>query len=439
MGEGTFALGGLRVLEASEGIAGAYATKLLADQGAEVVKLERPGGGDPLRAWAASQPDERPPTAGALFQFLNAGKSSVTAGDAELVGRLVSWADVIVRGPAAAALLGSDSTGAGPHTCVVTISPFGSGSWPSGTPINEFTLQAWCGLLSSLGNANGPPLQMGAGVGQYAAGALAALAALAGRQWEIRSGCAASIDVSAVEVMGVCLLNYPTLYRQFTGNPSVFSRGKGDWPSVVRCREGWIGLCIFTAQQWADFAAMIGRPDLETDERLNSMGGRGRHREFARSVIEPWLAEHTAEEIHELGGLFRVPVALIGNGRSVLEMDHFRQRRVFVDSPNGFVQPRSPVRLSESPPRPLLRAPEAGADTGALEQTAPGGRRPTRHRSGRPGRRAPSRRCHRRGSDRFLGGSGSQPSPLHDGRGRHQDRVPQTARRHALRHGEVTG
>ena len=116
----------------------------------------------------------------------------------------------------------------------------------------------------------------------------------------------------------------------------MFSRGQGDWPSVVRCRDGWIGLCIFTAQQWADFAAMIGRPDLETDERLNSMGGRGRNRELARSVIEPWLADHTAEEIHQLGGLFRVPVALIGNGRSVLEMDHFRRRGVFVEHPDGF-------------------------------------------------------------------------------------------------------
>ena len=84
MGEATFPLAGLRVLEASEGIAGAYAAKLLADQGAEVVKLERPGDGDPLRRWAASQPDERPPSTGALFEFLNAGKSSVTAGDVGL-------------------------------------------------------------------------------------------------------------------------------------------------------------------------------------------------------------------------------------------------------------------------------------------------------------------------------------------------------------------
>jgi crotonobetainyl-CoA:carnitine CoA-transferase CaiB-like acyl-CoA transferase len=365
MGDGSFPLAGLRVLEASEGIAGAYATKLLADQGAEVVKLERAGGGDPLRRWAASQPDEPPPANGALFEFLNSGKSSVTAGDGAIIGGLLEWAEVIIRGPAADQLLGippGDLPGRA-RACVVTISPFGSGTWAAGASINEFTLQGWCGLLSSLGNATGPPLQMGAGVGQYAAGALAAMAALAGRQWEERSGQPAAIDVSAVEVMAVCLLNYPTLYRQFTGNPSVFSRGKGDWPSVVRCRDGWIGLCIFTAQQWADFAAMIGRPDLETDERLNSMGGRGRNRELARSVIEPWLAEHTAEEIHQLGGLFRVPVALIGNGRSVLEMDHFVAREVFEVHPAGFRQPRSPLRFSAGSVRTPARAPDAGAGT----------------------------------------------------------------------------
>ena len=63
------ALEGLRVLEASEGIAGAYATKLLADQGAEVIKLERPGTGDPLRGWSAAQPDERAPGTGPCSSF----------------------------------------------------------------------------------------------------------------------------------------------------------------------------------------------------------------------------------------------------------------------------------------------------------------------------------------------------------------------------------
>ena len=68
--------------------------------------------------------------------------------------------------------------------------------------------------------------------------------------------------------------------RQFTGSVSFMSRS-GDWPQVVRCKDGWIGLCVFTAQQWADFAAMIGREDLSGDDRLNSMGGRSRNRELA--------------------------------------------------------------------------------------------------------------------------------------------------------------
>ena len=148
--------------------------------------------------------------------------------------------------------------------------------------------------------------------------------------------------------MTVCLLNYPTLYRHFTGSVAVMSRG-GDWPQIVRCKDGWIGLCIFTPQQWDDFANMIGRPELVGDDRFNSMGGRGRNRELAQSVIRPWLEEHTAEEIFELGGLFRVPVAYVGNGRDVLAMDHFRERGVFVENADGFLQPRSPYHVTIAP------------------------------------------------------------------------------------------
>ena len=94
---------------------------------------------------------------------------------------------------------------------------------------------------------------------------------------------------------------------------------------------------------------MIGREDLSADDRLNSMGGRGRNRELAESVVRPWLEAHTPEEICELGELFRVPVALVGNGRDVLAMDHFVEREVFVERPEGFVAPRSPFLMSASP------------------------------------------------------------------------------------------
>jgi crotonobetainyl-CoA:carnitine CoA-transferase CaiB-like acyl-CoA transferase len=339
------ALDGMRVIEATEGIAGGYAGKLLVDQGAEVVKVERPGG-DPLRRWSAGHPDEPVEGTGALFAYLAAGKASAATVDP-------TWADVVLAGPEADDLLGAGWRAVRrPDATVVTISPFGIDGPLAGRPADEFTLQAWCGLLSACGTKATPPLQMGAGGGQWATGATAALAALAGH----RSG-GADLDVSALEVMAVCLTNYPTLYRQFTGQVAFMSRG-GDWPSVVQCKDGWIGLCIFTAQQWADFAVMIGRPELSEDDRLNSMGGRSKNRELAESVIRPWLAEHTAAEIHELGGLFRVPVAFIGNGETVFEMAHVQERGILVEHPAGFHQPRPPYLMSGSPTLPIRPAPD---------------------------------------------------------------------------------
>jgi crotonobetainyl-CoA:carnitine CoA-transferase CaiB-like acyl-CoA transferase len=354
------ALDGLRVLEASEGVAGAYAGKLLRDQGADVVKLERSEGGDPLRRWSAATPDTPTAQTGALFAFLNGGKASMTGTGATRADELMAWADVILGDGATVALTEGRRR---PDTSVVAIEPLGVEGPLAGAPATEFTLQAWSGLMSGCGTVATPPLQMGIAHGRWAAGAMAALGALAAHRYARRTGTGSVVEVSALEVMAVCLNNYPALYRQFTGSVSFMSRS-GDWPQVVRCRDGWIGLCVFTAQQWADFAAMIGREDLAGDDRLNSMGGRARNRELAESVVRPWLETHTPAEICELGALFRVPVALVGNGRDVLTMDHFVEREVFVDRPEGFLAPRSPFLMSASPVRPVAAAPTLGGDDG---------------------------------------------------------------------------
>jgi crotonobetainyl-CoA:carnitine CoA-transferase CaiB-like acyl-CoA transferase len=353
------ALDGLRVLEPSSGIASAYAGKLLRDQGAEVVKLE-PASGDPLRRWSAATPDTPLDGTGALFAFLHAGKASVVveddgARDARWWSQC--WADVVIS-ERAARTAGSERA----HTTTVRIEPFGADDALADAPASEFTLQAWCGLMSGCGTPATPPLQMGILHGQWATGAVAAMAALAGVRSARTTGVAPTIEVSALEVMAVVLNNYPPLYRQFTGSVSFMSRS-GDWPQVVPCQDGWIGLCVFTAQQWADFAAMIGREELANDERLNSMGGRARNRAFAESVVRPWLATHTVAEICELAELFRVPVAQVGNGRDVLTMDHFVEREVFVEHPEGFVAPRPPFLMSASPVRDVAAVPEVGADS----------------------------------------------------------------------------
>jgi crotonobetainyl-CoA:carnitine CoA-transferase CaiB-like acyl-CoA transferase len=331
-------LEGMRVLELSEGIAGAYAGKLLRDQGARVVKVDVDSR---LQRWSAASPDTPTDGIGALATFLDAGKALVAKIDA------IDFDIIVTEGSAGVGDVGTRAVAA----TVVRIEPFGSEGPLAGVRASEFTLQAWCGLMSGCGTPQTPPLQMGILHGQWATGGVAAMAALAGVRAARSTGVAPNIEVSALEVMAVVLNNYPPLYRQFTGSVSFMSRS-GDWPQVVQCQDGWIGLCVFTPQQWSDFAAMIGREELSGDERLNSMGGRARNRALAESVVRPWLATHTVAEICELGELFRVPVAPVGNGRDVLTMEHFVERGVFVERADGVVAPRPPFLTSASHAEP---------------------------------------------------------------------------------------
>jgi len=361
-------LAGVRVLEIGTGIPVAYAGKLLADQGVDVVKME-PAGGDPLRHWSASAPDVGRPDTAALFRYLNTSKRSVSDGQAVREELMMGWADVVVSGEEPVRL---------PAGCVgVSISPYGPVGPLVGTPWTELTLQGWCGAISARGAPDRPPVQLGGRVGEWLGGGAAALAAIAGILHRDATGVVAHFDVSLLEVMAVCTVTYPTLYRDFTGSAAALSGRRSEYPSVERCKDGWIGLCIFSSQQWADFASMIGRPELAEDARLTSMAARGANRELAVSVIEPWLLEHTAEEIFELGGLLRVPVSYVGNGAALPEMEHFRSRDVFVENPGGaFVQPRPPFLMSATPVRPFDPAPGPGehSEAVAAEILAPAAR-----------------------------------------------------------------
>ena len=409
------ALEGLRVLELAEGIAGAYAGKLLRDQGAAVVKVEGVDG-DPLRRWSAATPDTPVDGTGALFAFLHGGKQSVTDVDDELV----RWADVVI---------GGDGIDVPSTTSVVTIEAFGADGPFAGNRASEFTLQAWCGLMSGCGTVETPPLQMGIGHGQWAAGAVAAMSALAAVRRARRTGWGPTVEVSALEVMAVCLTNYPPLYRQFTGSVSFMSRS-GDWPQVVRCKDGWIGLCVFTAQQWSDFAAMIGREDLAADDRLNSMGGRARDPR-ARGVGGATVARgaHAGGDLRARRAVPRAGGA--GGQRPRRALDGpLRGPRGVRRTPGRVRRPRSPFRMSASPVRPVAAAPALGAHDGAARIRHP---RPRRRRSGRA-------RADRSTASPWSTSPRSGPVPACThllatlGGRRAQGRVAHAARRHALRH-----
>ncbi len=143
-------LEGVRVVDLSTGIAGPYCTKLLADAGADVVKVEPPEG-DPLRRWVSSGA-EIGEEDGALFSFLNASKRSVLGdlGSPE-VQKLAATADILVESSEPGVVESRELHRLNPALVVVSLSAFGhDGPW-AGRPATEFTLQAWCGSIASRG------------------------------------------------------------------------------------------------------------------------------------------------------------------------------------------------------------------------------------------------------------------------------------------------
>ncbi len=237
----------LRVLDRSTGIAGPYCTKLLADAGADVVKVER-SASDPLRTHGT----------GALFEFLNASKRAVTD-DSSLLGA----ADVVVcEEPLTAREIGR----ARPDLVVVTITPFGrNGPWV-GRPWTEFTLQAACGSTGNRGLPERPPLAAGGRIGEWVGGTYAALAALAAWREARRSGRGEDVDVALLDSMALTMTTYPSVFASFFGWPPLAGTGRSiQLPSIEPSSDGCLVFTANSAQQFQDFLVLMERPDLLED------------------------------------------------------------------------------------------------------------------------------------------------------------------------------
>lgn len=347
----------LRVVEISDRIAGAYCGKLLVDAGADVVKVE-PADGDPLRRFTATgSPAE---TDAPLFCYLNAGKRSVTSAADELL----AGADVVIMTPGGIdphALLAR-----APRCIVVTVSDFGlTGPW-SERPATEFTLQAWSGLTGFRGDPAGPPISIGGELGEYMGGACAAYGVLALRRRVRSGGPGGHLDMSMLEAITL-MQSSEWLHSQLLKVPPI--RRSVEVPSIEEAADGYVGISMVTGQQWLDFAAMVDCPELTEIPDLRFQIGRWDYRDWIRERIGPWMRAHTVDEIVELGQLFRLPIAALGNGSTIPQMDHLRERGVYVDNPAGFRQPRSPWLMSAAAPAPIRRAPALGqADDDSMWQ-----------------------------------------------------------------------
>ncbi|RDH78526.1 CoA transferase [Mycolicibacterium moriokaense] len=353
-------LGDLRVVEVSDRIAGSYCGKLLVDAGAEVVKVE-PADGDPLRRFTATG---AAPTAAdsPLFSYLSAGKRSVTT----ISDGLLAGADVVIvtGNRSAAAARGIDPARilqARADCVVVTISDFGwTGPW-SERPATEFTLQADSGLTGFRGDPAGPPISVGGELGEYMGGAWAAYGAMALRRRVSGGGAGGHLDMSMLEAITL-MQSSEWLHSQLLQRPPVTR--SVEVPSIEPAKDGYVGISMVTGQQWLDFAAMVDCPEFTEIPQLRFQIGRWEYRDWIRERIDPWMRERTVAEIVELGQLFRLPLAPLGNGSTIPDMDHLQNRGVYIRNPAGFRQPRAPWQMSAARQAPVREAPAVGEADG---------------------------------------------------------------------------
>jgi crotonobetainyl-CoA:carnitine CoA-transferase CaiB-like acyl-CoA transferase len=339
-------------------IAGGYCARLLADGGAEILRVEDPAG-DPLRGWSQSGSARGD---GALFQFLAAGSTSVVATDPDELAPMVRSADVIVWSPhseIARALPPDRLRELNPRAVVTAITDFGlTGPWAD-RPATDLTLQALSGGPGQRGIPERPPLAAGGRLGEWTAGMFAAVHTAAA----LYGGGAELLDVSMLESLILTTTVHPVSWYTIAGMPMRPIRAR-NLPDIHPARDGYIGFMVVTGQQWLDFCSIVDRGDWMDDADLGIMVNRFRRRHQLMDAIDAWTSQHTCAEILEIADLLRVPAAIIGSGETIPHMEHLAARNAFeVNETGGFLQPAVPWKLHEVAQPKRGPAPQLGAGT----------------------------------------------------------------------------
>lgn len=366
-------LSGIRVLDFSTQVAGAYATKLLADAGAEVIKIE-PEGGDPMRRWSATGADLEDEDSG-LFQYLHAGKRSIIGSARDVrVQALIAEADLVVEALGLANDTGerldvTELRERHPQLTILSITPWGrKGPW-SKRPASEFTVQAESGSVGVRGLPGKQPFQAGGRIGEWLAGTFASVAALAAIRGARKTGRGEHVDFSMLEVNHIAASNYSDLsFRLMTGGaedaePPPYPSQSVETPSIEPTLDGYVGFCTNTRQQFSDFLVLIDRADLQGDEELAQIPGRTTRFEEWNKIVRAHTRTKTTAELIEMATLLRIPVAPICNGETVQQHEQLAARGVFVPDAQGqFMQPRRPYRVDDADPPAPRPAPRLGQD-----------------------------------------------------------------------------
>lgn len=361
------ALRGVRVVEWATEITGPYCTKLFADLGAEVIKIEAPDG-DPFRHRTFGDRSD----AGALFKFLNAGKRSVVGAALPDMEALIVSADVFVDSLGPGALDREALLRRAPHLVIVALSAYGLTGPYRDRPSTEFTIQAESGTLALRGRPDQPPIQAGGRVFEWVMASYAAVGALGALRRVQRGGTGEIVDCSLLEACHLSASGFADVYHELAGRPPLTVPARQvEIPSIEPTADGWVGFNTNTRQQFESFLAMIGRLDLLDDDPAWALATtRWERREEWNRIVREWTTQRSTDEIVALASDLRIPVSPVNNGQTVLSHPQFAARGVWGTYADGsFTHPLAPYRINGQRPAPTSGTPALGESSEVPEHT----------------------------------------------------------------------
>jgi crotonobetainyl-CoA:carnitine CoA-transferase CaiB-like acyl-CoA transferase len=370
------AFSGTRIIDCTQGIGGPYCTKLLADFGADVIKVESPDGGDAARRMGPFLNDEPHPEKSALFFYLNTNKKSVTLNldvkaGVDLFKRLLQGADVVVEnlGPGRMSALGlsDEILKQVQHNVLVThISPFGGSGPYRDYKASNLTLYGLGGAMYTMRAPEKPldrPVLEGGLQTEYITGLLSFIATVAAMLNRECKGQGTEIDMGSMEAVSSVLAAHISEYS-YMG----LSRRTNPWPIhgypigySSPCRDGWISLTPGMGGT-PNIATLIEKPDLKDSPLFSKPSARMAEPEKFDAIIQPWMKEHDKWEITRMAQALRLAFTPILTPKEILEDAQLKAREYFSSSDHptmgNVTYPGAPAKLSETPWRkgraPLL-------------------------------------------------------------------------------------
>jgi len=368
---------GLRVVECGDGVAAAYAAKLLADLGAAVVKVEPPGG-DSTRRRGPFPGGEPHPERSGLFLYLNANKRGVVLDldrepDRAVLARLLGESDVLVSDLPAARLdawkLSWPELHAR-HPALVTtaIAPFGLSGPHAAFEATDLTLWAAGGIAYLNGGGPGtddmPPLKAFGQQAGFQGGAHAAVATMGALFGRARlAGAGQLVEVSIQECLA-SILELTYAYWPYMGLVASRLGHKPIQPlDFFECRDGWIYLCCIEEHQWRQFVELMGSPEWAEMDLFRDRLSRGANWDALKIFLQEWVREQSVRDLYEAAQARRVPFAPVSTMGDLLRSEHLAARGFFAELVHpvaGQVRyPGAPYQFRRTPwalrtPAPLL-------------------------------------------------------------------------------------